>query len=343
MSSKIARDPGEFIKVPGKDKFFIVTDRLCTDPEVPGGDSRGSLFEFDIILYEQGAKRSKFVTANLKSGFSSINDHPDELVALSAQYKKLIDHRQLVKLKKALQASTATETVDTSCADYTFTMGKLKGVTIRDALIGGRKAEVVSTAQFMRDNLSKYPRNQDAIDKIEASIKLFDAGKLTAAVSGNTPIKMTLLSTDIKSKKGKVNIKGLEGTTKYYQLTIRYDSEMKKPFIFEITNSWGTTKLNGKLVSLDKVVYQQKESFLCTEELFRSILMSLKAAWDAFMQAKHTAKNDGAASYRSDLRTKYSGSAASGDFDFEEDDDADVTVNSTDTDDDDDDDMSLFG
>lgn len=288
--SEFKRRPNEIITIPGGKSFLCVSDCLCRGTDEAGNetgiDNRASRFEISIIRYQQEDKKSKTVTANMKSGNVVSGAAPDELCQLRRKYNELIRERDMRKLT-ALISGKASEDVPLS-ADTPIPMGKLKGKTPRELLTEGRRQDLMSHGSWLKSGLERYPKNKETLKDLQKIVRLFDEGKLTAASSR---IQKILLSTDLKVKSSGRSKEdpSLKGTTKYYQMVIRYDDGLRKPFIFEITNKWGTTKSagrDGQLTQLDKTVYMQTEVFMCDEELFNSILRHMEASWNYFMMRK---------------------------------------------------------
>ena len=113
--------------------------------------------------------------------------------------------------------------------------GKLKGMTPAQALLTGKATveDLESTRQFLEINLTKYPRNQQAIDAINETIRLHKAGELKDADGGRSSNSaVTVYKEDIRFSRAQL----LNGYRRVMSILITCEFAKQYPWTVQITN-----------------------------------------------------------------------------------------------------------
>lgn len=119
----------------------------------------------------------------------------------------------------------------------TITSGTLKGRTPADVLLNdGEEGKKLLNNQytFLKNNLSKYPKNKTQMDAIVNASQLLKEGKLDADAVGKGPTKrISLYSSGLRPL---VNRKNNAGMSFVYELTVDWLLGEKRPLMITIVN-----------------------------------------------------------------------------------------------------------
>lgn len=149
--------------------------------------------EYPLQIY---SKFSRFVVTIISGGKSvSGNLNVNDATVMIRKSEIAFTREQNLVIDKLLGASSARpaqggSSPDASSPAYTvvITMGTYKGKTPAEVLSADAvrgPAALEKQADFLRQNVGKYPANQKQIDAISDAISLFRAGKLNTEVASS--------------------------------------------------------------------------------------------------------------------------------------------------------------
>ena len=133
------------------------------------------------------------------------------------------------------------------CYKVTFSSGNLKGMTPAQILVrdGDKGVEALrGQYKFLRDNLSKYPRNKAVMDAITDAVDLFKSGKLNAdSASSGAGKHVTLYDVSLRPL---VRQKRNDGMCFVYNCKITWDFTAAAPITIVIENYYAPVeKIEG--------------------------------------------------------------------------------------------------
>ena len=205
-------------------------DRLCLNDEFvdePASNVNAPWSRILVYLSSQGRR----LEANIPW---------DDVKMIAKQTERIRNYEFLTEMKRS--SGPAGDT-DLPCYKVILLskMEALKGKTPAQVLKENpqMEGELLKQAEFLRQNLARYPKNQEAIGAIEQAIALNREGKLKETQS----LVRSVYQTEIKPLSSRKRNEKIF----FYQIRITYALGQKVPINLEITNFFAEPQMSGNL------------------------------------------------------------------------------------------------
>lgn len=190
--------------------------------------------EEPLTLHSRKFSRFSFLIINQDKKAATANLNVKEMFGFLAKSRFAIQQEMLYRFN----VTDAKEEEELPLA-YTVTIasGSLKGRTPADVLLNdGEEGKKLLNNQytFLKNNLSKYPKNKTQMDAIVNASQLLKEGKLDADAVGKGQTKrISLYSSGLRPL---VNRKNNAGMSFVYELTVDWLLGEKRPLMITIVN-----------------------------------------------------------------------------------------------------------
>lgn len=184
-----------------------------------------------------------------------------------------------IAMEEKLTPKTFSEKVAESTPAYTvkISSGALKGKTPAQVLLESdtNLSALEKQSSWLKENLTKYPRNQAQIDAIEDAISLHKAGKLIKSdAAPASSVAIEIYSCPPK------NVKPLdkEGRFTVYDVSITYDSSRGLPVTVTVNNCFAPVNTEkGNEIEMSKAVDKKTVSMALSESEWFTMIDKMKA------------------------------------------------------------------
>lgn len=242
------RNPKEFFWVNGKKTFAVMNELVspeCIDGSEPLSMHHETFSRFHFVLFNENRKA---VTANIPA-----SQMPGIFSA--------VETRKIAQQVATVISPTASETTSPTAAfTVSIRSGKLKGMTPAAALIENpdtNKTLLENQIQWLKTNLTRYPKNQEQIKAIEEALHLYASNKLSEVglkpVAGKTVIYPGGLRPLVRKKKA-------NGKAFVYMISVNMYDQGDRPIEVTVRNFYAPVITTEQ--GLYNVKVKQKEDDL---------------------------------------------------------------------------------
>lgn len=240
-----------FVAQTGKKTMSV--DSYLTEPAdnglTPPLTMLSDFSRFRVTIINFSTEPKKYVFANILA--------KSELPYIVDQYRAVVNNTLMFNPEPLPIAYTQK-----------FIAGNFAGMSPAEVLIGDetRREELSRTQDYLRNNLAKYPKNQNMIDAIDNALYLFDSGELYE--------RSSITSFVIFNKE----FKRMSGNKIQASIRIEYEPSMDFPWTITISNS-DIVSING-----DKVETKDKRSefYRLSSEQMASLIRAMDDLLSAF-------------------------------------------------------------
>lgn len=296
MCEKATKYAGEVDAPMRKNAHITVTDMLkpvTEDDDEPFSHvfSKYSIFKLSFKKVED----AEGIDANLP--IDEWQDFEEGATAASAAVMAALNTGK-TSVKADTEPEAPQETAPTQQVSIAFTpltMGKMKGETPGDLLLGASEpdkviAELNSHKEFLGKNVAKYPKNQALIDAIDEALNLYDLGMLAESKpqAGPAPSRKTAEAPtggDLIVYQSGIKYfrkKNAAGKNKCYEFSIYCNPGRNFPYRMEFRNFYAPVKDN-MIILKEKDEIEMNASFNMSRSEFNKMRFRMQMTIDTFI------------------------------------------------------------
>lgn len=216
---------------------------------------------------------------------------------LKAWVKKILS---VVSPAEGAAQNTAHTAANSPAYKVKLTVGTFKGKTPAQVILEDpanslqRANDLCQQYTFLMQNASKFKGNVQQAEAIDAAIKLYNAGQLTAEAAEQTDTTGDETGAIYDMEPGTIANKCKDGKQLCYGIHIKYNPEMRYPFELKMCNYLAPMTEGAKSGSRNVMIKERtdylEDKLLLNVAEFTSVMYHLKAMYEAFLNASFAAR-----------------------------------------------------